>query len=59
MKKEPKREKRNCLSDLNELSMILDLVQAQLDGTKHYKDKKGNRLTLYPDCSYDIEKKER
>jgi hypothetical protein len=35
--------------------MTLELVQAEMNGAKHYKDKNGNRLVLYADGSYQIE----
>jgi hypothetical protein len=43
------------LEELSKLEGRLALVQAELRGTKHYKDEMGNRLILYPDGSYGIE----
>lgn len=43
------------LTSLSNLGMTLNLVQTEQQGTKHYKDDRGNRLTLYPDGSYWIE----
>jgi len=37
------------------LGSTLRLVQTEANGTRHYKDDKGNRLILYRDESFEIE----
>lgn len=51
----PMINRTRCLDKLGKIGFHFDLVETEQNGTKHYKDEKGNRLILYPDCSYDIE----
>jgi len=42
------------IGKLRKLGMALNLVQST-EGARHYKDRDGNRLILYPDGTYNIE----
>jgi hypothetical protein len=43
------------LHQLNNLGTPLSIVQAELNGNRHYKDVSGNRLILFPDGTFTVE----
>ncbi len=47
--------RRREIEKMGALTSRLYLVQCEQNGTRHYKDNKGNRLILYPDNSFGIE----
>lgn len=48
-------EREKMMRLLGTLGLDLHLVQTEMNGTKHYKDDKGNRVILYIDGVFSIE----